>query len=164
MPTHEKARELADAFEAVYPEELPQRLQWWCHVLGIDHLRFLRLMGMSGKEAKAKKSQDWDIILKDQRWRERGWWIEGKLHELLSLFDYDWQALSERLHHPLVSAEKEEPTRLTRPKGAVEPLRYTPNGEETELLLNLMTETGPESLSALLAYLTNSANDTARGS
>ena len=58
MPTHEKARELADAFEAAYPEELPKRLQWWCRVLGIDRVRFLRMMGMSVIEAKEKKTQE----------------------------------------------------------------------------------------------------------
>jgi hypothetical protein len=47
MPTHKKAQELADAFETAYPDELPERLKWWCRVLGIDRVRFLRMMGMS---------------------------------------------------------------------------------------------------------------------
>jgi hypothetical protein len=164
MPTYERARELADAFEAAYPEELPQRLQWWCRVLGIDRVRFLRLMGMSTKEAKAKKSQEWQTILQDENWMNKGWWVEGKLHELLSLFDYDWQALAAHLRHLQVRAEGEEPTRVTRPKGTVERPRYGPNGDETERLLNILAQSGPESLSALLAYLATSADDTARPS
>jgi len=153
MPTHERARELADAFEAAYPDELPKRLQWWCHVLGVDQVRFLRMMGMSVSEARQKKNQEWNTILQDHRWMDKGWWVEGKLHELLSLFDYDWKALSERLHKPLVQAEGEEPTRVTRPKEKVERLRYAPKSDGPELLLNLMAEGGAESLSALLAFL-----------
>lgn len=158
MPTYQKARELANAFEAAYPDELPQRLKWWCHVLGIDRVRFLRLMGMSAKEAKEKKNREWDTILQDRAWAGRGCWLEGKLHELLSFFDYDWKALSERLHHPLVLAEGQEPTHVNRAQGTIEQLRYVPNGDGTELLLNIMAEKGPESLSALLAYLSSSTD------
>ena len=93
MPTQKMARELADAFEKAYPADLPERLRWWCRVLGIDRVRFLRMMGMSANEAKEKSSQDWKTILQDHDWLDRGRWVEGKLHELLSLFDYDWRAL-----------------------------------------------------------------------
>jgi hypothetical protein len=161
MPTQKRARELADAFEKAYPAGLPERLQWWCRVLGIDRVRFLRMMGMSAKEAKEKSSQDWKTILQDHDWLDRGWWVEGKLHELLSLFDYDWRALSERLHQRLVQPEGGEPTQVTRPKGTVEQLPCVPYGDGSELLLNVMAERGLESLSALLAYLADSANGTA---
>jgi hypothetical protein len=161
MPTHKRARELADAFEAAYPEELPQRLQWWGRVLGIDRVRFLRLMGMSVKEAREKKSQEWDTILQDRDWSEKGWWLEGKLHELLSLFAYDWKALAEHLCNLQAQAQGEEPNHVTGPKGTVERSWYGPNGEGTERLLNLLALSGPESLSALLAYLATAANDTA---
>ena len=77
-------------------------------------MRFLRMMGMSAKEAKEKSSQDWKTILQDHDWLDRGWWVEGKLHELLSLFDYDWRALSERLHQRLVQPEGGEPTQGLR--------------------------------------------------
>ena len=159
MPTHKKARELANAFEAAYPDELPKRLQWWCCVLGIDRVRFLRMMGMSATEAKERENQEWDTILQDPNLADTGWWVEGKLHELLSLFDYDWKALSERLHQPLVQTEGAEPTRISRTRGTIEPLRYVPNGDGTELPLNIMAENGAQSLSALFAYLSNSMDN-----
>jgi hypothetical protein len=150
MPTHRKARELADAFEEAYPQELPERLTWWGQVLGIDRVRLLRMLGMSAKEAKDKKTQGWDTILQNEKWAERAWWVEGKLHEILSLFDYDWQALSAYLHHPLAQADGEEHPHLPRPRPAVEPLRYvasvcrktTRGSEFSRFLSELFNEDG----------------------
>jgi hypothetical protein len=157
MPTHKKARELADTFDKAYPESLPQRLRWWCQVLGIDRGRFLRLMGMSAQQAAQNKDRDWEEILEDREWQERGWWLEGKLHEILTLFHYDWKELAEYLHQPQAADGQEAPSRVARPKGKVIPLRCRPNGQDANLLLNLLAEGGPESLPALLVYLSEPA-------
>lgn len=154
MPTHRKARQLATEFEKVYPEALPERLAWWCHVLGIHRARFLRMMGMSADEANTHKNESWEAILAKKEWEENGWWVEGKLHELVTLFDYDWRALAEQLHQT-VQANGEELTRLTRPKEQIAKLQCAPNGDGSEALLNRLTEGGPQSFSALIAYLSS---------
>jgi hypothetical protein len=152
MPTYKKARQLAKEFENVYPAALSDRLQWWCHVLGINRPRFLRMMGLSADEANGQKNESWEAILKRKEWEENGWWVEGKLHELLALFDYDWKALANRLHQT-VQANGEELTRVTRPKGDIVKLPYGPSGDGSEVLLNQLTKAGPQSFAALMAYL-----------
>ena len=74
------------------------------------------MMGMSTDEANSQKNKDWGAILENKVWEENGWWVEGKLHELLALFDYDWKALAERLHQS-APANGEESTRARRQKG-----------------------------------------------
>src|SRR5438445_596381 len=99
MPTYKKARQLATQFENEYPETLPKRLAWWCRALGIDRARLLRMMGLSANEANGQKS--WEALLEQKEAEENGWWVEGKLHQLLIFFDYDWKTLANRLHQPL---------------------------------------------------------------
>src|SRR5436309_1665406 len=100
MPSQTKTRQLATKFDKAYPTRLSDRLGWWSRLLGIDRVRFLRMMGMSSAEAKREKNTSWDDVLKKKEWEENAWWVEGKLHELLALFDYDWNALAERLRLP----------------------------------------------------------------
>jgi hypothetical protein len=152
MPSHQKARQLATEFENVYPQTLPERLAWWSRVLGIARPRFLRMMGMSAEEASRQKDKNWEVILEKKEWEENGWWVEGKLHELLALFDYDWRALAERLHQA-GPANGEEFNRVPRPKEDMARQPYLPSGDGTEVLLDQLTRAGPESFAALLAYL-----------
>jgi hypothetical protein len=93
MPSHRKARQLATKFDKEYPPTLSARLAWWCRVLGIDRPRFLRMMGMSADEATRERDTSWSDLLKKKDWQENAWWVEGKLHDLLALFDYDWTSL-----------------------------------------------------------------------
>ena len=99
MPSHEKARELATKFEATYPETLPKRLTWWCHALGVMRPRLLRMMGLSAADATEQKDTTWTELFKNKELEENAWWVEGKLHDLLALFDYDWKALADRLQY-----------------------------------------------------------------
>jgi hypothetical protein len=152
MPSQTKARQLATKFEKAYPKLLSERLEWWCHVLGINRSRLLRIMGMSADEAKREKGASWSDLLKKKEWEENAWWVEGKLHELLTLFDYDWKALAARLHHPL-EAQRQEPGPVTRRKGDVVKLQYMPGNNGTEILLNQIAKGGRESFSALISCL-----------
>src|SRR5579871_1144840 len=152
MPSHRKARELATKFDREYPEALPDRLAWWCRVLGIDRSRFLRMMGLSVAQARKEQNTSWSELLKKKEWEENAWWVEGKLSELLAMFDYDWKALSDRLHHE-ADAEKEEQSRVKGQEGDILKLRYGPSSNGTETLLNQIAGGGPESFSALMSYL-----------
>jgi hypothetical protein len=78
--------------------------------------------------------------------------VEGKLHDLLALFDYDWISLSDRLHHA-ADAWMEEPGRETRSRGDIVKRQYAPSNDGTETLLNQLTRGGPESFPALISFL-----------
>jgi len=110
------------------------------------------MMGMSADEAKREKDASWSDLLKKKEWEENAWWVEGKFHELLALFDYDWIALADRLHHPS-EAQRQEPRRMTRQKGDIVKLQYAPSSDGTEILLNQLAKGGPESFAALMSYL-----------
>lgn len=152
MPSYQKARELATKFDEGYPETLPDRLTWWCRVLRIDRPRFLRMMGMSAEEARKEEKASWSDLLKKKEWQENAWWVEGKLHGLLALFDYDWKSLSELLH-PGADARKEEPSRIKGQNGDFVKPRYMPSDDGAETLLNQLAGGDPESFSALISYL-----------
>ena len=51
MPTQEEVHRLVAKFERKYPKSLSGRLAWWVRVLGIDHTRIFRLLGLSSPEA-----------------------------------------------------------------------------------------------------------------
>jgi hypothetical protein len=153
MPIYRKIDELANKFDAAYPAELSARLQWWCKALGIDRARLLRMIGLSAQEAARRTSQDLKEVLTSPVWEENAQLVEGSLLRLLSLFHYDWHALAKRIHEPVEPSDGEEPSRVTRRKGEVTRLQYTPRGAASDLLINRMVEGGPQSLSTLLAYL-----------
>jgi hypothetical protein len=154
MPGERRARQLAMAFERVYPKTLPERLAWWCRVLGVDRRRLLRMMGMSESEIKRQKNKSWETILEMDEWQDKGWWVEGKLHELLALFDYDWKALAARLHQT-AQANGAKFSRRTRPWEGVPKGQAAPGGTGVETLLNELDRGGSESSSALIAYLSS---------
>ena len=156
MRVYRKMDEFARKFDAAYPEELPARLQWWSKTLDIDRVRLLRMIGMSARQATQKKDEDLKEILKSPDWEANARLVEGGLHRLLSLYQYDWPTLAERIHRPVKETEKPEASRVTRRKGAVKQLRDTPNGDAAGLLINRMAEGGPQSMSALLAFLAES--------
>ena len=153
MPIYKKTAELARKFDSAYPPELFARLQWWGDALGINRVRLLRLLGMSKHQAEQRKNCDLQEIIRNPKWKENVQLVEASLLRLLSLFHYDWPALAERIHSPVAGVQQEGPSRVTRGKGEVTRLQYTPNGASFELLINRVIAGGPDSLSALLAYL-----------
>ena len=93
------------------------------------------------------------VILKDPKREANALMLEGGLHKLLALFQYDWKALAEQLHRPLAPREVADQVRITRRKGEVKRLSGAPNGNASKLLLNRMAESGPRSLSVLFGDL-----------
>jgi len=152
MASPEKTRELATKFDEAYPETLPKRLRWWCRALGVNRLRLLRMMGLSATEATKQKDTNWSDLFRNKEWEENAWWVEGKLHDLLALFDYDWIALADRLHHG-TAAQKEEPSRVPHQKSDMVKLQHIPSHDSTETLLAQLAKGGPASFPALIAYL-----------
>jgi hypothetical protein len=153
MGIYKKTDELAKKFDAAYPKKLSSRLNWWSKALGIGRARLLRMLGMSKQEAEEHKDEDLKEILKSSNWEANAQLLEGGLHRLLALFHYDWHSLAERIHRLVAPSEQEEPSRVSRRKGEVKQLRYAPNGDADDLLILRMAEGGPQSLSAVLAYL-----------
>jgi hypothetical protein len=158
MRIYQKTTELADKFDAVYPEELPARLRWWSKNLDIDRVRLLRLMGMSARQARESKDRDLKEILKSPIWESKAQLVEGALHRLLALFHYDWHTLAERSHNPVVPTEPAQPSRVSHRKGAGTRPRSMLNGDGADLLLRRLAEGGPQALPALLEFLASAAD------
>lgn len=110
------------------------------------------MMEMSDAEAKRQVDASWDELFKNKQREENAWWVEGKLHDLLALFDYDWKALSDRLHHGS-DTSREERNKVKRTKDDKAKLQYIPSADRTDLLLNQVAKGGSDSFSALLTYL-----------
>jgi hypothetical protein len=93
MPTLEEARRLADDFEAVYPESLPDRLAWWATVLEIPRRRMLLLLGIRGIDLlrSSRRSRSWSELIESRS--DRASWINDLLLQLLSRHSYDTKAL-----------------------------------------------------------------------
>jgi hypothetical protein len=153
MRVSSKTTDWARKIDAVYPEELSARLQWWSDVLGLDRPRLLRMIGLSARQAAERKDQDLKDILQSADWEANAQLVEGGLLRLLSLFHYDWQALAERIHGMSVATEGEKPTRVPGRKGEGKRDRSIPNGVDADLLISRIADGGPQLLSALLAYL-----------
>jgi hypothetical protein len=151
MQVYTKTEELAKQFDAVYPKELPARLHWWRTALAIDPARFLRLIGMSARRAAERKKEDLKDILKNPRWEENARLVEGRLHRLLALFHYDWHALAERLHGPVVHPVGEKSSPETRRNKGNKRLRDIPNGADD---IPSPAPSGTPWFSDLFAYLT----------
>jgi hypothetical protein len=145
--------ELAKKFDATYPGELSARLQWWSKTLGIERVRLLRMIGMSALQAEEHKGAHLKKILQSPDWEANAQMLEGGLHRLLALFHYDWHALAGRIHGPVAETQQGELSRVPRRKGAVEQLRSAPDGDASDQLINRRADGGPQSLTALLAFL-----------
>jgi hypothetical protein len=149
MPTIEQARKWAADFERAYPEELPDRLRWFVESLGVRPNHLLRLMGAPREQVQllAEGAIDW-------RWAVRqfgegsAWWAESAIRQAIVLYQYDWRALKGRLSRP-VDREFE----VAAPGGHGVALRDLPADRREEALLGLIAQDGPQSSSALVAYL-----------
>jgi len=129
MLTHRKIHQLANQFVKAYPTTLAERLEWWYQVLKLNRVLFLQLLGMSPQQAVENKERDWDEILQDTEWENRGIALADRLAALLTIYHYDWKGLSELLQRPLDRGGHAEPAFETRDKGKVSPL---PNGSSAE--------------------------------
>ena len=95
MPTLAEVRKLARDFESTYtPRSLAERLGIFSSKLGINRVRFLRLLGLSSSDAKEYKNTDKMDEVVNLVGEERARLVEGLLVRLLSLYSYDWCALS----------------------------------------------------------------------
>ena len=154
MPTQEQVQRLVAEFESQYPETLADRLKWWAHAVGIDRIRLLRLLGVSGGEAARTPQSALARIVEANK--DRAEMVDEMLGQLLASFDYDLPAFRQALHAPLEPAA-EEKQRVKRRPGPVVALPYAPRARGA-ILLNEIVAGGPSALPALLAYL-NEAKD-----
>ena len=133
MSIYGKIDAAASKLEQVYPEELSERLRWWGKKLGIDRPHLLRMIGMSPQRAMHSRTKSLKTIIKNPKLAANAMRVEGGLHRLLSLFQYDWQALAHQIHASSAAAKANRPSQVTR-----------------------MSKGGPQWISALLADLARS--------
>jgi hypothetical protein len=152
MPTLEQVRKWADDFEREYPEELDDRLDWFVDQLGVRQEQLLRLMGIPRKDIAdltARGVVDWSGVVQ-RVGEDAAWWAESALRRTLVLYQYDWKALKERLRRPV-----DEEFELVQVGGRVVPLSRMPADQREEALLTLAAQDGPQSVTALIAYLSH---------
>jgi hypothetical protein len=149
MPTSEQLRAWADDFERVYPEEWADRLRWFVEELGVSQSHLLRLMGVSREEVErlADRQVDWGWAV-EHFGEEPAIWAESTIAQALVRFRYDWRGLKDRLSRPV-----DEEFELAQPGGRYLALRDWPPDRLEEALLVLIAQDGPQSTSALIAYL-----------
>ncbi len=160
MPTIERVRAWAADFERSYPEELPDRLQWFVQELGVSQNHLLRLMGVPPDELEqlAEGAVDW-------RWAVEHFgegpacWAESVIGQVIVLYHYDWRALKDRLSRPL---EKEFEYEVAEPGGRFTPLGSLPPDRREDILLSHIARGGPDATLALIAYLSSSESVPAR--
>ena len=151
MPTQEQLRQRTADLERDSPEALVDRIPWWAHVLGLDRIRLLRLLGLSGAEAARTPLTALPRVVGAHE--ERAEMVDDMLGHLLASYDYDLQALRAALHQPEGPATEEQGQGQRRTDAAV-PLPYTPGPQARRgILLNMIFAGGPLAPRALLTYL-----------
>jgi len=155
MPTHQEVRTWARRFRKEYGETLADHLKFWKKSLGIDPDRMLRILGFGPHDVERLEPKidlgRWDAIAEEAG--ERGWLVDGLLLDLLSRHSYNWRALGEELRG---TKDHREEARLTRRPGSVETLHLVPPEGRHGILLNQIADGGPQALSALVEYLSDS--------
>jgi hypothetical protein len=154
MPTHQEVRTWAREFRKAYGETLADHLKFWQKSLGINDERMLGILGFDPQDEGLMlmiRRRDWEAIAEVAG--ERGWFVDGLLLELLSRHSYNRHALAEELHGTTHHREKARSSRRT---DSVETLPLVPPEGRHGILLNQVADGGPQALSALVEYLSDS--------
>lgn len=141
-----------DQFDAEYPEELPDRLQWLECRLRTSRRRLLRLLGLSGEDAAAAEAGDWQEIA--ARLEPQAHLVEHRLTHFLSYFRYDTE---EALRFAGQFAERVR-------SGELDPEQLIPSykadapwAEREETLVAAILDEGPGLLPAVASFLSQPA-------
>jgi hypothetical protein len=156
MPTVDRLRQLVAEVKRQIPEEpLSDRLESWVRVLGIDLVRFFRLLGVPDSQARQATLAALPQVIDSHE--DRAEWVDELLSQLLASCDYDLEVLRTAMHPPAGPASEEQ-----RPDAGFR-LPYTPSPRVRRgLLLNQVVAGGPDASRALLAYLSEESNGDGR--
>lgn len=77
----------SDLFDEVYPEGLPERLQWLEEHFGIGRVRMLCLLGLAPDDALSESTRAWPELVTGREPQAEQ--LEHLLTHYLSYFDYD---------------------------------------------------------------------------
>jgi hypothetical protein len=141
--------------EKPYPEGLAARLEWWRAALGIDRVRFLRMIGMSARQAARRKDDDWNEIIASREWADNALGLEGLLVHLVSFFHDDPRVLAEWVRDS-VAARREETSHAPGAKSAIKRPPVRRNGKASDVWADRIHEGGPQAFSSLISYLIES--------
>jgi hypothetical protein len=114
MDVYEKTARRARQFGRSYPVGLADQLEWWGQQLGIERKHFLRLLGMSARQAEQAKTKDLKEIVADPQWEPNAVGLEGNLVRLHMLLGHDLSSLRDHLRQPAAPGEKEPLDQLVR--------------------------------------------------
>jgi hypothetical protein len=155
MTISQKTRRQARRSEKPYPEGLAARLEWWREALGFDRVRFLRMIGLSRRQAEQRKDDDLKTIVESPEWADNALGLLCGLVHLVSFFRDDPRVLMEWIRES-AAARREESSHATGAKSATNRPHARRNGKTSDVWANRIHEGGPEALGALISYLIES--------
>jgi len=155
MTISQKSARKARQSEKPYPEGLAARLEWWREALGIDRVRFLRMIGLSARQAARRKDDDLKATVESPEWADNALGLEGLLVRLDSLYQDDPQVLMDGIREA-AAARREETSHATGAKSAIRRPYGRRNGKTSDVWAGRIHEGGPDALGALISYLITS--------
>jgi hypothetical protein len=154
-PAYRKIARNVRESEKPYPEGLVARLQWWREALGMDRVRFLRMIGMSSRQAARRKDDDLKEIIESREWADNALGLEGLLVRLVSFYRDDPRVLAESIRES-AAARREKTSQPTEAKSAIKRPHARRNGKDSDVWADRIHEGGPDALGALISYLIES--------
>jgi hypothetical protein len=157
MTVDQKVARKARESENPYPEGLAARLEWWREALGIDRVRFLRMIGLSARQAERGKDDDLKEIVESPDWADNALGLEGVLVHLVSFFHDDPRVLAEWIRAS-AAGRPEETCDATGAKGPTPTNRphARQNGKASDVWADRIHEGGPQAFTSLISYLIES--------
>ena len=141
--------------EKPYPEGLAPRLEWWREALGFDPVRFLRMIGLTRRQAEKRKDNDLKTIVESPEWGDNALGLEGLLVHLVSYYRDDPRVLAEWIREAAV-ARREDTSHATGAKSATKSPHARRNGKASDVWAERIHEGGPQAFSSLISYLIES--------
>ncbi len=155
MTTSQKNKRKDRRSEKPYPEGLVARLKWWREALGFDRVRFLRMIGLSRRQAKRRKDDDLKEIVESPEWADNALGLEGLLVWLVSFHHDDPREFMKGIRES-AALRPEETSHAAAAKNATRRPRARRNGKTSDDWAERIHEGGPDATGALISYLITS--------
>jgi hypothetical protein len=154
MTISQKTKRKARRSEKPYPEGLVARLEWWWEALGFDRVRFLRMIGLSRRQAERRKDDDLKTIVESPEWADNALGLEGLLVRLVTFHRNDPRVMMNGIRE--AAAQLEETPQATGVKKTSRRPDARRNGKPSDVWAERIHEGGPDALGALTSYLITS--------
>jgi hypothetical protein len=153
MPVTVNSERKVEDFVRLYPETLPERLEWLVRELRIDPRRLMGLMGLSPEQimSSVEQHQSWSEIIERHQCLNGALWTVDLLGRLLFHYGYDVPRLAAVLEQS-AAGEGDEGLLIRVGGGSLVPLGTLSPDTRDAVLLPLISADHPQ-WPLLVAYL-----------